>query len=196
MLGLDRFGRVSRRRRWLVNVPCIRQLSRAVASNNLLIRPVPPSACLPQTSYGSYSIRYGFSQPFNLPAETAYQWCTDFAPDDWGRMGKEGTRKIKRINEDTLILTDTVIVGEGKGRRPVTKQRLVRLNRDRMAWTNTHLTGPNKHSQFWYHIVAEAEDRSRLDFTGLQITKGCGLRDDLRGIGASYCGLTREARPN
>lgn len=136
---------------------------------------------MPQTSNGSYSIRYRFSQPFNFPAETAYQWCTDFAPDDWGRMGKEGTRKIKRINEDTLILTDTVITGEGKGRRPVTKQRLVRLNSDRMAWTNTHLTGPNKHSQFWYHIVEEAEDRSRLDFTGLQINYD-GKRRSPKGI--------------
>ena len=120
----------------------------------------------------SYSVRYRFSQSFKFPARAAYQWCTDFAPDDWTRMGEEGTRKIKPINEDALILIDTVIKTDGNRRRPVIKQRLVRLDPDRMAWTNTHLTGPNKHSQFWYQIVAEDEKKSRLDFAGLQVNYG------------------------
>jgi hypothetical protein len=133
-------------------------------------------------SGASYSVQYRFSQPFDFPAEMAYRWCIDFAPDDWARMGKEGTRKITRINEDALILTDTVIskTGDGKkgqGRRAkVTKQRLVRIYPERMEWTNTHLTGPNKHSQFWYQIVAEDENRSRLDFTSLQINYYQGKR--------------------
>lgn len=116
----------------------------------------------------SYSIRYQFSQSFDVPAETAYQWCTDYQPDDWGRMGKKGTRRIERLNADTLILTDTVTGESG----PVTKKRLVRLNADRLAWTNTHLAGPNRHSQFWYQIVAVGRGKSRLDFTGLQVNYG------------------------
>ena len=72
------------------------------------------------------------------------------------------------MNEDTLILTDTVSEESGE----VTKRRLVRLNPERLAWTNTHLGGPNRHSQFWYQIVAVGRKRSRLDFTGLQVNYG------------------------
>jgi len=115
----------------------------------------------------SYSIRYRFSQPFEVLAKTAYEWCTDYQPDDWKRMGKRGTRKIQLLNEDTLILTDTVAEVNG----PVTKKRLVRLNPDQMSWTNTHLAGPNKHSQFLYKIIAVG-NKSRLDFTGLQVSYG------------------------
>ena len=117
---------------------------------------------------GSYPIRYEFSQSFDVAAEAAYRWCTDYRPDDWRRMGKKGTRRIERLNEDTLILTDTVAGESGA----VTKRRLVRLNEDRLAWTNTHLAGPNRHSQFWYQIVAVGKGRSRLDFTGLQVNYG------------------------
>ncbi len=83
-------------------------------------------------------------------------------------MGKNGTRRIKHINDDTLILTDTVV---GKG-GPVTKKRLVRLNPGRLAWTNTHIAGPNKHSQFWYQIIPMDGEKSRLDFIGLQVNYG------------------------
>jgi len=116
----------------------------------------------------SYSIRYKFSQEFDVPARRAFRWCTDYQPGDWGLMGKKGTRKVKPINEDTLILEDTVMGDEG----PVKKQRLVRLNPETLSWTNTHIGGPNKHSQFWYKISETGPGRSRLDFTGLQINYG------------------------
>jgi hypothetical protein len=115
----------------------------------------------------SYPVRYQFSQAFDAPAGLVFRWCTDYQPDDWERMGKKGTRKVKRLNEDTLILTDTVVEENG----PVTKRRLVRLDAQRLAWTNTHLDGPNKHSQFWYQIVS-LNRVSRLDFTGLQVNYG------------------------
>ena len=115
----------------------------------------------------SYPVRYKFSQSFDVPAERAFRWCTDYQPDDWAIMGKEGTRRIKRLNEDTLILTDTVVGKSG----PVTKKRLVRLNVQELAWTNTHIDGPNKHSQFWYQIVSMG-DGSRLDFVGPQVNYG------------------------
>lgn len=116
----------------------------------------------------SYSVRYGFSQAFEVEPSTAYEWCTDFREDDWARMGKKGTRRIQRINDDGLILTDSV----GTGKRRVTKRRLVRLNPDRLAWTNTHLSGPNRFSQFWYEIVSDGKGGSSLEFTGLQVKYG------------------------
>jgi hypothetical protein len=116
----------------------------------------------------SYSVRYRFAQPFDFPAETAYGWCTDYQPDDLARMGRKGTRKIDSINEDALILTDTMV---DSGKR-VRASRLVRLNPDRLSWTSTHLTGANKFSQFWCQILAEGETRSRLEFIGLQVNYG------------------------
>lgn len=116
----------------------------------------------------SYSVCYEFSQQFDIPERPAFDWCTDYKPDDWTKMGKNGTRRIKHINDDTLILTDTVV---GKG-GPVTKKRLVRLNPGRLAWTNTHIAGPNKHSQFWYQIIPMDGEKSRLDFIGLQVNYG------------------------
>ncbi len=115
----------------------------------------------------SYSVRYGFSQSFEVPAKEAYDWCVDYRPNDWDIMGKKGRRRISRLNDDTLILTDTVVGDEG----PVTKRRLVRLNPERLAWTNTHIGGPTLHSQFWYQIAGEGT-KSRLEFTGLQIFYG------------------------
>lgn len=116
----------------------------------------------------SYSLRYGFSQHFGVSADTAYRWCTDYQPDDWARMGEKGIREIEWLNEDTVILTDTVEGAKGK----TTKQRLVRLHPERLAWTNTHLAGPNRHSQFWYQVTPVGQGSSRLDFTGLQINYG------------------------
>ena len=114
----------------------------------------------------SYSLRYQFSQRFNLPARRSYEWCTDFRPDDPARMGLQGTRKIERINDDTLILTDTI-----RGQREQ-KRRLVRLNPDRLAWTGTHLNGSNKFSQFWYQVTAEGTQGSHLEFAGLRVNYG------------------------
>jgi len=126
----------------------------------------------------SFTVRYEFSQRFKVPARDAFGWCTDYRSDDWERMGKKGTRRIRHINEDTLILTDTVEGREGA----VTKRRLVRLYPERLAWTNTHVGGPNRHSQFWYQIVEEGAGKSRLDFTGLQVNYG--NRPSPKGIAA------------
>lgn len=116
----------------------------------------------------SYSLHYRFEQALPSSAEAAFDWCTDYRPDDWSRMGKKGTRKIRRINQDTLILTDTVEGDEG----PVTKKRLVRLDRERLMWTNTHLAGPNRHSQFWYRITPVGRGKSKLEFVGHQVNYG------------------------
>jgi hypothetical protein len=122
-----------------------------------------------------YSARYEFSQRFRVPAEEAYRWSTDYQPDDWSLMGKKGKRDIKRLSENALILTDTIYEDGG---RPVSKRRLVLIYPERRSWTNTHLGGPNKHSQFLYEIIPEGKNASRLDFTGFQINY-----DDAGGSG-------------
>ncbi len=81
-------------------------------------------------------------------------------------MGERGERKIRWLSEDTVILADKF---QGKEGQTITKQKLVRLYPERLFWTNTHISGPNKFSQFLYQIVPEGKNASRLDFTGLQI---------------------------
>jgi hypothetical protein len=113
-----------------------------------------------------YSIRYRFSQHFTVPAHEAYKWCTDFSPEDHALMGEASAeRQITRLAETTIILTDTFYTSSGA----VEKQKLVQLYPDRLSWISTHLTGPNKYSQFIYEISAEGNVASRLDFTALHL---------------------------
>lgn len=113
----------------------------------------------------SYSVHYKFSIHFKFPAQEVYRWCTDFQGGDITLMNEKGRRHVRRINEDTLILTDTVI-GEGG---ETTKKRLVRLYPELLFWTNTRLSADGRHSQFLYQIVPEGEGCSRLEFTGSQV---------------------------
>jgi len=80
-------------------------------------------------------------------------------------MHEKGERAILRVSEDTIILTDTYC----KENRSISKQKLVQLYPNRLSWISTHLTGPNKYSQFIYELTPEGDSMSRLDFTGLQI---------------------------
>jgi hypothetical protein len=113
----------------------------------------------------AFSVYYRFSQNFRFPARQAYRWSTSYHQKDISLMGLEGQRKVERLAPDTFILTDTIIHG-GRGS---TKVKLVRLNPRRLSWTSTHLSGPNKHSQFLYEILPVGERASRLVFTGLQV---------------------------
>jgi hypothetical protein len=81
-------------------------------------------------------------------------------------MGEDvGERQITHLTETTIILTDIFHTSNGR----VEKQKLVQLYPDRLSWISTHLTGPNKYSQFIYEISAEGDSASRLDFTALHI---------------------------
>jgi hypothetical protein len=112
------------------------------------------------------SIRYSFSQRFSVPARKAYKWCTDYNPEDHALMGDEAAeRQITHIAESTIILTDIFHTSSG----PVEKQKLVQLYPDRLRWISTHLTGPNRYSQFIYEISAEGNSASRLYFTALHL---------------------------
>jgi hypothetical protein len=109
------------------------------------------------------AVRYSFSQKFPVPVEEAFSWAIDYDPDDFSLMGQEGRRKINKLSEDTFILEDARNTVEGW----VEKTRLIRINPDRHSFTNTHISGPTLHSQFWYEFFPEGKRASRLDFTGL-----------------------------
>jgi hypothetical protein len=107
-------------------------------------------------------VRYHFRQPFKIPARQAYAWCTSFEPDDHTLLGiKNAQRKITRLTDQTIILNDSFQAPNGY----IKKQKLVQLYPDCLTWTATHITGPNKYSQFLYKISADDENVSHLDFT-------------------------------
>jgi hypothetical protein len=111
-------------------------------------------------------VRYGFEQHFRVPALKAYQWCTDYTPDDPALMGeKNSSREIRRLTKEVMILVDTYSGIAGSQ----SKKRLVCLYPDKFSWTSTHLTGTNKYSQFLYQIVAAGEACCHLVFTGLHL---------------------------
>ncbi len=112
------------------------------------------------------AIKYSFVQNFKVPAEKAYEWCTNYAPNDMTLMQEENaTREVRLISSDSVILVDTFVVA-GK---PVVKQKLVCLYPNRLMWTSTHLTGPNKYSQFLYEISSRNNGQSCLTFTALSL---------------------------
>jgi hypothetical protein len=108
-----------------------------------------------------------FQQRFAVNSEAAYKWCTDFSPQDPHLMNEDNAeREITKVSEGTIILKEIFHTKEGD----LTKEKLVHLYPERHTWVSTHLTGPNKHSQFIYKLTSEA-DGSRLTFTALHIEK-------------------------
>jgi len=80
-------------------------------------------------------------------------------------MNEEGQRRIRKVTEDTVILTEKF---NQKGKM-VKKVKLVKLNPVNMSWYNIHIVGPNKNSAFVYQIVPEGKTRSKLMFTGFLV---------------------------
>ncbi len=111
------------------------------------------------------SLRFEFRIPLGVPAAAAYAWCTDFAPSDGALFSGGGRRRVLRLADGALVLTDTTFPD---GRRR-TIRRLVHLDPTHRAWTNTHLTGPFRHSQYWYRVVPDGPRRSHLEFRGFRI---------------------------
>ena len=111
------------------------------------------------------ALRYRFRQPLDAPAEAAFAWCTDFGPSDGPLFAQRTERSVRRLADGALVLTD-ITYPNGRRRRI---RRLVRIDPARRSWTNTHLDGPFRHSQFWYRIVPNGPRRSRLEFVGLAL---------------------------
>ena len=113
----------------------------------------------------TYSVKYAFNQPLAAPAEIAFDWCTDYQPYDLAIMKEKGKRNVQKITDDAVVLRETT----RKRSRRIRKTKLVRLNRPFLSWTNTHIAGPNRHSQFLYKILPEGSTRCRLYFQGLLV---------------------------
>lgn len=118
----------------------------------------------------TYTLQYAFRQQLQAPARAAFSWCTDFEPKDGRLFPVRWERSVRRLSEGALILADTTYP-EGHRRRI---HRLVRLYPSELAWTNTHLDGPFRHSQFLYQIVAEGPRRSHLSFHGTKLVRSPG----------------------
>lgn len=113
----------------------------------------------------TYTLEYKFRQRLDAPARAAYSWCTDFQPSDGKLFPAKWERSVRPLSKGALMLTDTTYPA-GRRRRI---HRLVRLNPSELAWTNTHLDGPFRHSQYWYRIVADGSRRCHLEFYGSRL---------------------------
>lgn len=112
------------------------------------------------------SVRYHFSQRFAVSAKKAFQWCTDFDSKDPILMGEENVeRQVNHITNGTIILKDISY----STTMQMEKNKLVQLYPDQLSWISTHLSGPNKYSQFLYRISPENEEASILEFTAFHI---------------------------
>jgi hypothetical protein len=111
-------------------------------------------------------VEYVFEQRFRVPARFAYEWSTDYTPEDLQISGQSGTRRIERLSEKAVILTDTRPGDDGKA---VAKSRLVHLYPETLSWTNTHVSGPRQHSQFLYTVRPDGPDASILRFQGREL---------------------------
>ena len=111
------------------------------------------------------SLRYRFLQKIRAPAREAFRWCTDFAPSDGALFSEKTQRSVLRLTDDAVILED---FRSPKG-SPLRIRRLVRMDPRTRSWTNTHLDGPFRHSQFWYRIVADGPRACHLEFEGFHL---------------------------
>jgi len=112
-----------------------------------------------------YSIRYHFRQCFSVPDHEAYRWCTNYDSRDHTLMHQDAERQIIQTSDATIILTDIFHTNDGR----VEKQKLIQLYPNWLSWISTHLSGPNKYSQFIYRITARNDNASDLDFTALHL---------------------------
>jgi hypothetical protein len=130
------------------------------------------------------AVRYDFYQHFAISAHKAYQWCTDFTHEDHALMGEDKIeRQVTHLTDTTVILKETLHTNE----RNVEKQKLVQLYPNRLCWISTHLTGPNKYSQFIYEVTAEGKSASRLNFTALHIQHEATPKENVDLLAEKLC---------
>jgi hypothetical protein len=116
----------------------------------------------------AFTVRYSFQQRFQVTPRRAFAWCTDYRSDDHALIGAKGRRKISKISDGVLLVTDTWPRPHGGW---VTKVKLVRLEPKKLSWVSTHVSGPARHSQFLYRVVPEGRGSSRLEVSGVQIER-------------------------
>jgi hypothetical protein len=94
-------------------------------------------------------------------------------------------RQVTHLTDSTLILNEIFHTNSGD----IEKQKLVHLYPDRLSWVSTHLTGPNKYSQFIYKITAEGNNASSLNFVALHIEheKEAMTKTDIKLLADKLC---------
>jgi len=118
-------------------------------------------------------LTYGFTTKLPVSRALAYLWATDYRPDDLKLGGLRATRKVERLTQDLILLTDSFDAdpfNSRPGARTV-KVKLVHLYPDRWSWTSTHLAGPAQHSQFLYELTTRGTNACTLHFTGSQVER-------------------------
>jgi hypothetical protein len=135
------------------------------------------------------SIRYRFNQSFDAPKEQAYLWCTDFTPQDHQLMRHgNADRQVIHVSDDVVILQEVFHTPNGA----VEKQKLVHLYPDSLSWVSTHVSGPNKYSQFRYHILPKL-DGSRLEYEALHVEHGNLTAAEVAALSERLCREDAEA---
>ena len=130
------------------------------------------------------SVLYKFSQRLNATAVEAFSWATDYQPEDVKLLGRKCSRKVTRIDADTMILSDVFIANDGT---KVRGKKLIKIYRDRMMWTSTNLDGPTRHSQVFYEIAVDGARASRLTFTGHRVHDGAPMTaKEKRALSAKF----------
>jgi hypothetical protein len=116
-------------------------------------------------------LTYEFTTTLEASRPRAFQWATDYRPSDFDLNGFQGTRRVERLAENLILLTDTFDSDpfDATPGSPTVKVKLVHLYPDRWSWTATHLSGPAQHSQFLYELSTKGPSRSTLHFTGSQV---------------------------
>jgi hypothetical protein len=109
---------------------------------------------------------YAFRQRFRVPAEWAFRWCIDYAPDDWASAPTPGTRRVRWLSERTVRLEDTF---PASGGGTVRKVKLVQVYPEQKSWVSNHIVSPNLHSQFRYSISPDGPSASVLRFEGREL---------------------------
>ncbi|MGA8303855.1 MAG: hypothetical protein WA691_10180 [Thermoplasmata archaeon] len=116
-------------------------------------------------------LTYHFATELAASRPHAYRWATDYRSNDFDLSDVKGRRKVEKLTDDLILLTDSFDddpFDSRQGARTV-KVKLVHLFPDRWMWTSTHVAGPAKYSQFLYQLTARGPTASTLHFTGNQV---------------------------
>jgi hypothetical protein len=121
-------------------------------------------------------IPYTFSMTLPAPREWVYRWATDYRPADFELLGLRAHRRVERLADDLVLLTDSFDADPFSARpggRTV-KEKLVHLYPEHWSWVSTHLSGPAKGSQFLYELSSRGSRSTRIRYTGAQVERGSG----------------------
>jgi hypothetical protein len=80
----------------------------------------------------SQIITYHFNQSFPVSAQKAYQWSTNFNPQDHSLMGEDNAERQVIHLADGLVVLEEIFHSSD---RDIEKQKLVHLYPDELSWS-------------------------------------------------------------